>query len=89
MLLGILTVFTLPDRPESTTFLTESERKIALERMNRSTSGDKGAVVQKGNTDDPNLPFRKLIRLVSPCLCGSSRLEGVCIAPSGQSTVLT
>ena len=49
MLLGISTIFLLPDRPESTTFLTERERKLAIERMNRSTSGDDGAVVQKGN----------------------------------------
>jgi len=45
--LGILTLSFLPDRPESTTFLTEREREIALDRMNRSTSGDIGAVVQK------------------------------------------
>jgi len=47
--LGIATIFFLPDRPESTTFLTERERKIAIERMNRSTSGDDGAVVQKAH----------------------------------------
>ena len=50
ILLGILTLFFLPDRPESTTFLNEREREIALDRMNRATSGDIGAVVQKGKT---------------------------------------
>jgi len=47
VLLGIATIFLLPDRPESTTFLTERERKLAIERMNRSTSRDDGAVIQK------------------------------------------
>ena len=61
MLLGIATIFLLPDRPESTTFLTERERKLAIERMNRSTSGDDGAVVQKGN--GPKLLFYTLINL--------------------------
>jgi hypothetical protein len=59
--LGIATIFLLPDRPESTTFLTERERKLAIERMNRSTSGDHGAVVQKGNS--PKLSFRTQINL--------------------------
>lgn len=50
-----MTLFLLPNRPESTTFFNERERKIALERMNRSTSGDTGAVVNKGNLHNP--PF--------------------------------
>ncbi|KAG5644702.1 hypothetical protein DXG03_007925 [Asterophora parasitica] len=48
VLLGFLAMFLLPDRPESTTFLTERERDIALERMNRATSSDTGAVVNPG-----------------------------------------
>lgn len=47
VLLGIATIYILPDRPESTSFLTERERRLAIERMNRSTSRDDGAVVQK------------------------------------------
>jgi len=47
LLLGIITITFLPNRPESTTFFNESERVIALERMNRGTSGDVGAVVNK------------------------------------------
>jgi hypothetical protein len=39
----------LPDRPESTPFLTEAERKIAISRMNRGTRGDIGAVVRRSN----------------------------------------
>jgi len=49
VLLGLVTAFLLPNRPESTTFFNEREREIALDRMNRSTSGDVGAVVQKAH----------------------------------------
>ncbi|RDB29892.1 hypothetical protein Hypma_014036 [Hypsizygus marmoreus] len=49
VLLGIMTLFFLPNRPESTTYLTEREREIALERMNRATSGDSGAVVNRAH----------------------------------------
>ena len=50
ILLGILTIFLLPDRPESTSFFNERERAIAIDRMNRSTSGDTGAMINKGNS---------------------------------------
>ncbi len=43
-----MTYLFLPSRPESTTFLTERERQIAVDRMNRDSSGDTGAVVNKG-----------------------------------------
>lgn len=46
--LGIITYFFLPSRPESTSFLTERERQIAVERMNRDASADRGAVINKG-----------------------------------------
>ncbi|KAJ8503488.1 hypothetical protein ONZ45_g10819 [Pleurotus djamor] len=49
MLLGVLTMFLLPDRPESTSSLNEDERRIAIDRMNRSTSGDVGATVNKAH----------------------------------------
>ncbi|KAH7887035.1 major facilitator superfamily domain-containing protein [Phlebopus sp. FC_14] len=45
ILLGVLCIFLLPDRPESTEFLTSAERKLAVARMNRGTSSDTGAVV--------------------------------------------
>ncbi len=48
ILLGIMTAFYLPNRPESTTFFNERERKLAVERMNRHSSGDTGATVNKG-----------------------------------------
>ncbi|KAL1731833.1 major facilitator superfamily domain-containing protein [Schizophyllum commune] len=37
VLLGILTLCLLPNRPESTSFLNEREREIAIERMNRGS----------------------------------------------------
>ena len=43
-----MTYLFLPSRPESTTFLSDRERQIAIERMNRDSSGDKGAVINKG-----------------------------------------
>ena len=48
MLLGIITYFFLPSRPESTSFLTERERQIAVDRMNRDASADRGSVINKG-----------------------------------------
>jgi len=47
--MGVITLFFLPDRPESTPFLTEKEREIAIERMNRAQTADTGAVVQKAH----------------------------------------
>ncbi|KAF5389603.1 hypothetical protein D9757_004235 [Collybiopsis confluens] len=47
VVLGIFTFFFLPDRPESTHYLSEREREIALARVNRGTSSDVGAVVNK------------------------------------------
>ncbi|EEB90002.1 hypothetical protein MPER_11850 [Moniliophthora perniciosa FA553] len=49
VLLGVLTMFLLPNRPESTSFLNEREREIALDRMNRATSGDVGQTVNKSH----------------------------------------
>jgi len=49
VILGVVTYYYLPNRPESTTYLTERERKIAVERMNRGTSGDIGAVVNRAH----------------------------------------
>lgn len=43
-----MTYFVLPNRPESTSYLTERERQIAMERMNRDQTGDVGPVVRRG-----------------------------------------
>lgn len=48
VIMGLVAFFFLPNRPESTTFLNERERIIALDRMNRGTSGDTGPKVDKG-----------------------------------------
>jgi len=47
ILLGLIAMAFLPDRPETTSFFTEEERKIALARANRDTSGDIGYHVNK------------------------------------------
>ncbi|KAF8549086.1 MFS general substrate transporter [Imleria badia] len=49
ILLGIITLFVLPNRPESTKFFTQREREIALERGSRGTKADTGAVVNKAH----------------------------------------
>jgi len=42
-----VTYFVLPNRPESTTYLTNREREVAMERMNRDQTGDVGLLVRK------------------------------------------
>lgn len=49
ILMGLVVFCFLPNRPESTVFLNERERAIALDRMNRATSGDVGAKVNRGD----------------------------------------
>ncbi|KAH9171393.1 MFS general substrate transporter [Lactarius sanguifluus] len=47
--LGLIAIAFLPNRPETTNFFTEDERKIALARANRDTSGDIGYHVNKSH----------------------------------------
>ena len=47
ILMGVVTIFLLPDRPEETPFLTEEERKLQLRRMNRGLAADVGRTVNK------------------------------------------
>ncbi|TBU37497.1 MFS general substrate transporter [Dichomitus squalens] len=47
ILLGILALYVLHDRPEETPLLTEREREIALERGNRGGRADVGRVIQR------------------------------------------
>ena len=49
VLLGLLAMWFLPDRPEETSFLTEAERKLQLERMNRGIRADVGRTVNKAH----------------------------------------
>ncbi|KIJ15957.1 2.A.1.14 the Anion:Cation symporter family [Paxillus involutus ATCC 200175] len=49
IILGVVTLFALPNRPESTRFLTEREREVALERGSRGGKADTGAVVNKAH----------------------------------------
>ncbi|KAI0805978.1 MFS general substrate transporter [Irpex lacteus] len=47
VLLGVLAMWILPDRPEETPFLNEAERKLQLERMNRGIRADYGRTLTK------------------------------------------
>ncbi|KAF9567126.1 MFS general substrate transporter [Agrocybe pediades] len=58
IILGVVTYFVLPNRPESTTYFTERERQIAIERMNRDQTGDVGAVVRKAHIKSALLDWR-------------------------------
>ncbi|KAF7325662.1 MFS general substrate transporter [Mycena kentingensis (nom. inval.)] len=49
ILMGLIAALFLPNRPESSTFFNEQERVIALDRMNRGTSGDVGAKLTKAH----------------------------------------
>lgn len=51
ILLGVLTIVILPDRPEVTAVLTDREREIALERMNRGGKADVGRMLQRSTLD--------------------------------------
>lgn len=47
IILGVVTWFALPNRPESTHLFNEREREIALERGARGTKADVGLVINK------------------------------------------
>ncbi|KAL5499292.1 hypothetical protein ACEPAH_1810 [Sanghuangporus vaninii] len=49
VLMGLITLTFLPDRPEMTRFFNEKERKIAFERINRGISSDVGYNVKKSH----------------------------------------
>ncbi|EKM50888.1 uncharacterized protein PHACADRAFT_262766 [Phanerochaete carnosa HHB-10118-sp] len=47
--LGLLTIWILPDRPDKTSCLTEAERRLQLERMNRGLRADVGRTINKAH----------------------------------------
>ncbi|KAL6306376.1 MFS general substrate transporter [Sparassis latifolia] len=47
IVLGLLALFVLPNRPEETTMLNERERELALERANRGLAADTGRMINK------------------------------------------
>ena len=47
IIMGLFSMWLLPNRPEETTFLTEDERIIQLERRSRGLKADVGRVVNK------------------------------------------
>ena len=48
VLIGLLSILILPNRPEETSIFNEKERELALERANRGLKSDTGRVVNKG-----------------------------------------
>jgi len=52
VLLGVVAILFLPNRPEKTSFFTEEERKVALARANRDSSADTGYHVNKSHIID-------------------------------------
>ena len=49
VLLGLRVLWLLPERPEETSFLTEAERKLQIERMNRGMKADYGRTLTKAH----------------------------------------
>ncbi|KAI0676438.1 MFS general substrate transporter [Trametes maxima] len=49
VLIGVLSMIVLPNRPEETSMFNEREREIALERMNRGIKADVGRVINKAH----------------------------------------
>ncbi|KAI0090138.1 MFS general substrate transporter [Irpex rosettiformis] len=58
VLLGLLVMRLLPNRPEETSFLDEAERKLQLERMNRGMRADFGRTLTKRHILDGFLDWR-------------------------------
>lgn len=52
ILFGLLALVVLPDRPEETAVLTEREREIAMERMNRGGRADAERTLQRSTYMD-------------------------------------
>lgn len=52
VLMGLVALAFLPDRPEMTTFLNAREKRLAVRRMGRGTSGDTGLGVNRGREDN-------------------------------------
>lgn len=58
VMLGVVCLCFLPARPEATKYLNEEERSLAMERMNRDSSGDVGATVNKAHIKAAFLDWR-------------------------------
>ena len=52
ILMGLLSMAFLPNRPEETTFLNERERMVQMERGRRGLRADVGRVVNKSGVGD-------------------------------------
>ena len=54
ILIGLLSMLILPNRPEETSMFNEEERELALERANRGIKADTGRVVNKSEEPAPS-----------------------------------
>ena len=73
MLLGVACFFLLPDRPESTAYLTKEEQKLSAERMSRGTSCDTGATI---NMSEHLAIFPKTCKYLNLFEATSGQLSG-------------
>ncbi|KIJ15995.1 Anion:Cation symporter family protein [Paxillus involutus ATCC 200175] len=94
VLLGVVCLFVLPGRPESAEFLTPAERKLAVDRMNRGTGGDVGAIVNHKHVIAAFLDWRVymagVIYFGLNCALGSlSAFLPTIIATMGHSSALS
>lgn len=81
IVLGIFTLFLLPDRPGTSSFIDDAERVIALDRANRGTSGDVGYTINKGWCMRASNSF-SLLTIRSSRIEYIQGLEGPCIRSS-------
>lgn len=67
ILIGLLSMLILPNRPEETLMFNERERELALERANRGIKADTGRVVNRGgSTHRSNLFAPQTLSLTYP-----------------------
>jgi MFS family permease len=77
ILLGLLALLLLPDRPEYTNYLDERERELAIRRMNRASSADVGVTITKStHTTCPQLQLNRAHLFIRPYYGRFPRLEG-------------
>ena len=70
--MGVVALTLLPNRPDSPAgkgrFLTVEERRIAMARMNRGISGDRGLVVNRGASSTVHPVSESLVEVFTTTL---------------------
>lgn len=70
IVLGVLCMLLLPNRPEETNFFNEEERKLALERINRGLKVDVGRTINKSIHSDYMVPFIQTHKFIQQNISG-------------------